>query len=181
MNQSNYGIPNAREMGNTHPSQSMKRKFRVRFTRGDQTLSHMIEFSENDRAGQVKTTGDESAFLLKNGNPIRFTDVELDGLTQSVKEQAEEADAEYSIDEITGRREFRIRLNGGDFNAEYIVSYAEGNPVPLVTTPMSERSMPLPDGSAIPFDKVNATDLESFVASMAKSNGLNFEFADLHE
>lgn len=144
-------------------------------------LSYMIVFSENGRAEQLKSSGDESAFLLKNGNPIRFTDVELDALARSAKAQAEEVDAEYSIDEITGKREFRIRLNGADFNAEYIVSYAEGNPVPLVTTPMSEHSMPLPDGSTIPFEKVNATDLESFVASMAKSNGLNFEFVDLHE
>lgn len=159
----------------------MKRKFQVRFTRGDQTLSHMIVFSENDRVEEVKATGDESAFLSKNGTPIRFTDVGLDDLAEAVKTQAEEADAEYSINEVTGRREFRIKLNGGDFNAEYIVSYAEGNPVPLVTTPMSEHSMPLPNGTAIPFDKVPATDLESFVASMAKSNGLNFEFADLHE
>lgn len=159
----------------------MKRKFRVKFSRGDQTLSHMIVFSEHDRAEQVNASGDESAFMVRNGNPIRFTDVLLDDLEEHVKVQAEEAGAEYSIEEITGKREFHIKLNSGDYNAEYIVSYQEGNPVPLVTTPLSERAMPLPNGNAISFDKVDATDLKSFVSSMSESNGLNFEFVDLHD
>ena len=159
----------------------MKRKFRIKFIREGQSATYILEASDGGNIEQVKTSGDVEAFAFGDGSQIGFSGASLDDLAQKVKDLSEKCGAEYTLDELTGKREFQIKLEGSDFRAEYIVNYTEGNPMPLVTTPLSDQLVPLPDGSSIPFDRINAADLQSFVASMAKSNGLNFEFVDLHE
>lgn len=159
----------------------MYRKFRINLTRPPAAANYLVYFSENERAEKVKASGDEEAFTRKDGSPITFANVHMDKLTQGVKEQAGECDADYSIEELTGKREFQIRLEGTGFKADFHVTYNEGNPIPLVTSSMHDPLMPLPDGTPIPFEKLNPLDLQSFIASMAKSNGLNFEFVDLDD
>lgn len=158
----------------------MKRKYRVNLTRDDLAASYLIEFSNNERADQVKVTGDEEAFTRKDGSPITFADVHMDKLAEAVMDQAEECRADYSFEELTGKHEFQIRLTGEDYKADFIVSYSDGNPVPVVTSSVNEHLRSLPNGSPLAFDKVNPTELQGFVSSMAKTNGLNFEFTDLH-
>lgn len=158
----------------------MDRKFRVKLTRNGLAADYIVVFADNERADQVTVTGDNKAFIRQDGSTINFADVHMDKLAQTVKDQASECDAEYFFEDITGKREFRIKLEGSDFKAEFTVSYTDGNPVPLVTSPLHDPLLPMPDGIPIPFSRVNATDLQSFVSSMAKSNGLNFEFVDLH-
>lgn len=159
----------------------MNRKFRIKLTRPPAAANHVAYFSENERPEKVKVSGDEAAFTRKDGEPVSFTDVHMDKLMQCVKERAEECDADYSIEELTGKREFQIKLESNGFKADFHVTYSEGNPVPLVTSSLHDPLMPLPDGTPIPFEKLNPLDLQSFIASMAKSNGLNFEFVDLDD
>jgi len=159
----------------------MKRKFRIKFVRDGQSAAYTVEFPETGNGDQVKATGDTEAFTHGDGTPISFAAVPMDELAQTAKSLGEECGADYIFEDLTGKREFQIKLEGGDFRVEYIVNYTEGNPIPLVTTPASEHLAPLPNGMNIPFDKVPAADLQGFVASMAKSNGLNFEFVDLHD
>lgn len=159
----------------------MNRKIRIKFSRDTKTATYLLRISEDGRVEGVQVRGDSSDFIRGDGSAIDFINIHTDGLMQAVKDQAEQSGAEYTFDDVTGNREFHIKLTKDSFNAEYLVNYREGNPIPLVTTPLNERAMPLPDGSSIPFDKVGAADLQSFIASMAKTNGLNFEFTDLHD
>jgi hypothetical protein len=158
----------------------MNRKFRVKLTCDDLAASYVIEFSENERADQVKVSGDEAAFTRTDGSAINFANVHMDQLAKAVKDQAAECGAESTFEELTGKREFQIRLMGQDFKADFIVSYSDGNPISMVTSSLDDPSLALPNGSPLAFDKVNPTELQSFVSSMAKTNGLNFEFTDLH-
>lgn len=159
----------------------MTRKFKITIIRGDTRAAHLVTYSENERPLMVKSIGDAGAFVRKDGGPVDFHDVHMDKLAEALKEQTEECGAEGVIEEVTGKREFQIRLAGADFNADFSVIYHPGNAIPVVSSPGGDPNVALPDGSTIPFSKLSAEDLKSFVASMAKTNGLNFEFVDLYE
>ncbi|RYD21563.1 MAG: hypothetical protein EOP88_10915 [Verrucomicrobiaceae bacterium] len=159
----------------------MTRKFKITITRGDAVASHLVTYSENERPLVIKGSGDTGAFVRKDDSQIDFHDVHMDKLAEAVKEQSEECGAEGVIAEVTGRREFQIRLEGKDFKTDYTVIYHPGNAVPAVTSSGGNADIPLPDGTTIPFSKLNPTELKSFMESMAKTNGLNFEFTDLYE
>lgn len=159
----------------------MKRKFRIKFCREGQSAAYTVEFPETGNGNQVKATGDADAFAQGDGTPISFTGVPMNELAHTAKRLGEECGADYTFEELTGKREFQIKLEGGNLRVEYNVSYTDGNPIPLVTSPASEHLSPLPDRMSIPFDRVPAADLRGFVANIAKSNGLRFEFVDLHD
>lgn len=159
----------------------MTRKFKITTTREDLKASHLVTYSENEKPLVVKSTGDAAAFVRKDGSVIDFHDVHMDKLAEAVKEQTEECGAEGVIEEVTGKREFQIRLEGTDFTTDFNVIYHPGNAVPVVTSSGGNPDVPLPDGTTIPFSKLNPTEIKSFVESMAKTNGLNFEFVDLYE
>lgn len=162
-------------------TQVMTRKFKIKLTREDALATHLVTYSENERPLLIKGNGDTDAFVRTDNSQVDFHDVHMDKLAEAVKEQAEECGAEGVIEEVTGRREFQIRLEGGDFKTDYSVIYHPGNAVPVVTSSAGNPDIPLPDGTAIPFSKLNPTELKSFLESMAKTNGLNFEFTDLYE
>lgn len=159
----------------------MNRKFKITLNRDSARASHVVCYSENEHPVSTRISGDESEFLRPDGTAVSFATVHMDKLAQAVKEQSEECGANGVIEEVTGNREFRIKLNGNGFLADYHVIYHPGNGNPVVTSSADNADVPLPDGSLIPFNKLGAGDLKSFVASMAKSNGLNFEFVDLDE
>lgn len=159
----------------------MTRKFKITIRRDDATATHLVTYSENERPLVIKGSGDTAAFVRKDDSQVDFHDVHMDKLAEAVKEQSEECGAEGVIEEVTGRREFQIRLAGGDFRTDYTVIYHPGNAVPVVTSSAGNPDIPLPDGTTIPFSKLNPTELKSFVESMAKTNGLNFEFTDLYD
>lgn len=159
----------------------MNRKFRITLSRGDAQAVYLASYGDNERPTAVKCTGDGAAFIRKDESPVTFADTHLDKLAGAVKELAEECGAEGVIEDVTGTRGYQIRLEGKDFNADYRVIYHPGNSVPVVTSSSGNPDIPLPDGSIIAFSKISAVDLKSFVASMAKTNGLNFEFVDLYE
>lgn len=129
----------------------------------------------------VKTSGDAASFVRKDRSMIGFNEVHMDKLAESLKEQSEECGAEGVIEEVTGKREFQIRLEGLKFNADFSVTYHPGNAIPVVTSSGRNPDIPMPDGTTIPFSKLSPEDLQSFVESMAKTNGLNFEFVDIYD
>ncbi|MES2657957.1 MAG: hypothetical protein V4689_05035 [Verrucomicrobiota bacterium] len=159
----------------------MNRKFEITLTRGEAMASYLITYSENEHPLVVKSTGDDTTFIREDGSAVSFAATHMDKLAAVVQELAAELGAEGFIEEVTGKREFQIRLQGKDFNADFTVIYHPGNAIPVVTSSAGNPDIPLPDGSTVPFSKVSAADLKSFVASMAKTNGLNFEFVDLDE
>ncbi|RYD49951.1 MAG: hypothetical protein EOP85_00590 [Verrucomicrobiaceae bacterium] len=159
----------------------MTRKFKITITRDDARASHLATYSENERPLVVKSSGDVEAFVRNDGSQVDFHDVHMDKLAEAVKEHSEECNAEGAIEEVTGIREFQIRLKGDEFSTNFNVVYHPGNAIPVVTSSAGNPDIPMPDGSTIPFSKLNPTELRSFVESMAKNNGLNFEFTDLYE
>ena len=159
----------------------MIRKFKITLRRDVVAASHLVTYSDNERPLMVKGSGDTGGFVRADGSQVDFHDIHMDKLAEAVKEQAEECESEGLIEEVTGKREFQIRLEGGGFETDFTVIYHPGNTVPMVTSSGGNPDIPLPDGSTIPFSKLNPTELKSFVESMAKSNGLNFEFTDLYE
>ncbi|MEO5716522.1 MAG: hypothetical protein ABIT37_23795 [Luteolibacter sp.] len=159
----------------------MNRKFKITLHRGEDAACHVVSYLENELPRSVRISGDERKFLRPDGNPVSFTNVHQDQLAAAVKHQSEESGAEGAIEEVTGSREFQIMLSGNGFTANYQIVYHSGNEIPVVTSPAPNEDIPLPDGSKIPFERLRAADLKSFVSSMAKSNGLNFEFVDPDE
>lgn len=159
----------------------MTRKFKITLTRGDDVATHLVTYSENERPLVIKGSGNTEAFVRKDDSPVDFHDIHMDKLAEAVKDQSEECGADGVIEEVTGKREFQIRLKGDSFNSDYTVIYHPGNAVPVVTSSGGNADIPLPDGTTIPFSRLNPTELRSFVESMAKTNGLNFEFTDLYE
>ncbi|RYD29937.1 MAG: hypothetical protein EOP87_17465, partial [Verrucomicrobiaceae bacterium] len=97
------------------------RKFKVTITRGDETASHLVSYSGNERPQVVKSFGAADAFVRKDGSVVDFHDVHMDKLAEAVKEHSEECGAEGVIEEVTGKREFRIRLEGAGYDAGFNV------------------------------------------------------------
>ncbi|GAA5121304.1 hypothetical protein JIN84_00530 [Luteolibacter yonseiensis] len=159
----------------------MKHKFRIKLTGEGRSATHVLEYASEEKAERVRESGDVGSFRDPEGGPVSFAGVRLGDLPRVVEETARECGADHTFEDLTGKREFQIKLSGDDFNAEYLVNYIGDDPIPSVTAPPGGHLQALPDGTNISFDKVNATELQSFVASMAESNGLNFEFVDLHD
>ncbi|MEO7099365.1 MAG: hypothetical protein ABI162_08380 [Luteolibacter sp.] len=159
----------------------MIRKFKVTLTRGPVSAVYLISYFRSERPDSVDSSGSESEFVRQDGSPVTFNDVHIDQLAAAVKEHAEKNEAVGVIDEVTGQREFQIKLEGEGFRADYIVIYHPGNAVPFVKSSSGNPENRLPDGTVIPFAQLRAEDLKTFVGSTAKSNGLNFDFRDLDE